>query len=108
MTAKAIDTGQSIEHTPSADVAPGEVVVAGTLVGVAPTKIQADSTGDLYVQGKFQMPAKSTDTWGVGASVYWDAAEGELTSTSEDNTLAGRAAVAKTNGQTTNEILLNR
>ncbi len=43
----------------------------------------------------------SATTFAAGATVYWDAAAKQITTTSAGNTLAGTAARAKTSGQLT-------
>lgn len=48
--------------------------------------------------------APSASTWSAGASVYWDNTNKVFTATSSGNTYAGKAIVAKTNGQLTNKL----
>ena len=43
--------GNAIDHTPTADVAAGDVVVQGDLIGVAKTPIPANTLGALAVVG---------------------------------------------------------
>jgi predicted RecA/RadA family phage recombinase len=78
---------------------------AGVVQGMAPVKV-----GQRYnaiAEGRFEVVAKSTDTFAADALVYWDATNKEATSTSTSNKVIGRADKAKTSGQTTVVVLLN-
>ncbi|MCG3128265.1 MAG: hypothetical protein CHACPFDD_03142 [Phycisphaerae bacterium] len=69
-----VHEGASIDYTPGADVAAGDVVVRGELVGVAKTPIAANALGSLAVAGVFDF-AKAAGggvTFAVGALAYWD------------------------------------
>lgn len=69
-----IQEGDAIDHTPGADVAAGDVVVQGELVGVAVRDIQANALGALAVAGVFDFPkeAGAAVTFSTGDNVYWD------------------------------------
>ncbi len=72
-----VHDGSSIDYTPGADVAAGDVVVQGDLVGVAKTPIAANALGALAVTGVFDLP-KTTgvgEAIAAGAEVYWDEAD---------------------------------
>lgn len=76
MQAQFVHDGGAIDYTPGADVAAGDVVVQGNLVGVARTPLAANQPGSLAVRGVFDF-AKAGGagvTFAVGALVYWDAA----------------------------------
>ncbi|GIW55554.1 MAG: hypothetical protein KatS3mg082_1958 [Nitrospiraceae bacterium] len=69
-----VHEGASIDYTPAADVAAGDVVVQGDLVGVAKLDIKAGKLGALAVEGVFDF-AKATGVGtaiAAGAIVYWD------------------------------------
>lgn len=72
--ARFIHDGKSIDHTPSTDVASGDVVVQNALVGIAKLDIPANTLGALAVTGVFDLPkpAGSGVDFGVGESVWWD------------------------------------
>ena len=55
MQATFIQFGDSIDYTPGANVAAGDVVVQGTLVGAARTSIAASVLGSLAVRGVFDV-----------------------------------------------------
>lgn len=91
-----VQDGGSIDYTPGADVAAGAVVVQNDLVGVAKRPIAANTPGSLAVQGIFDFP-KSTaggSAIGAGASVYWNAAGQQATTTASGNKLIGKTVKA--------------
>jgi len=91
-----IQEGASIDHTPAADVAAGEVVVQGDLVGVAKQPIPANQLGALAVQGVFDV-AKATGagtSLAAGTTVYWDDAANVATATAAGNKLLGKVVKA--------------
>ena len=61
MDARYVQRGDAIDHTPAADVAAGDVVVIGKIVGVAKLDIKAGELGALTA-------------FAAGAEVGWDAA----------------------------------
>jgi len=76
-----VHQGASIDYTPGADVAAGDVVVQGELVGVAKLDIAANTLGALAVQGVFDFPKSTAASSGIptGSIVYWDAAAKQAT-----------------------------
>jgi predicted RecA/RadA family phage recombinase len=94
-----------IEHTPVAAVAAGAVVVVGTIVAVATHAIAAGKRGTLdpMFQGTFP---KGSGEITAGAVVYWDADPGVMTTTSTDNTLAGKCVKTAASAATEVEVVL--
>lgn len=97
-----IQDGGSIDHTPGSAVAAGDVVVQGTLVGVARTPIASGVLGSLALRGVFDV-AKAAVAFTAGAAVYWDAdgnpvggtaGTGAATTTRTGNTFMGFALAA--------------
>ncbi|MCK6485458.1 MAG: DUF2190 family protein [Phycisphaerae bacterium] len=75
MRARFVQRGGVIEYIPAYDVAAGEVIVQGELVGVARRDIRADTPGPLTIAGIFDIP-KSTGVGTeirTGTKVYWNA-----------------------------------
>ena len=70
-----VHDGNAIDYTPGADVAAGDVVVQGDLVGVAKTPIAANALGALAVTGVFDFPKATGGGTAItsGSQVYWDA-----------------------------------
>jgi predicted RecA/RadA family phage recombinase len=70
--ARFIQVGESIDYTPSSAVAAGQVVVQGSMVGVAKVPIEANRLGALSVKGVFDV-VKANEQQSLGAALYWDA-----------------------------------
>ncbi len=70
-----VQDGESIDYTPGSDVASGQVVVQGDLVGVAKRPIAANEPGSLAIVGVFDFAKEAGGgvTFAVGAVAYWDA-----------------------------------
>ena len=97
-----IQDGKSIDYTPGADVAAGDVVVQGSLVGIAKTPIAANALGALAITGVFDAVKDSSDI-ALGASLFWDAdgdpvggdaGTGAVSTTRTSNTFCGFALAA--------------
>lgn len=69
-----IQSGDAIDHTPGADVAVGQVVVLGDLIGIAKTAIAANQLGALAVEGVFDVAKEggAAVTFALGDFAYWD------------------------------------
>ncbi len=70
--ARFIQDGNSIDYTPGADVTAGDVIVQGSLIGVAKVDIPANKLGALAVRGVFDV-VKANEQQALGAALYWDA-----------------------------------
>jgi predicted RecA/RadA family phage recombinase len=71
MPAMYVQKGSSIDYTPAANVASGDVIVQGDLVGVAVRPIEANTLGSLAVAGVFDFP-KAAGAITAGARLFWD------------------------------------
>jgi predicted RecA/RadA family phage recombinase len=105
MKAIRLDAGQLIDYTPPANVAAGDVVVQGGLVGIAATPISANTPGSLAVTGEFDI-LKAAVVITAGALVYWDAAAQVATNVVATNTLMGRAVRLAALGDARVRVLL--
>ena len=98
MAVKFVQRGDAVDYTPDADVASGDVVVQGDLVGVAKLDIKAGVLGALAVSGVFDFPKDTGSATAIaaGAKVYWDAVN-EVATTDADggtNKLIGKVVAA--------------
>jgi predicted RecA/RadA family phage recombinase len=100
-----VHEGQSIDYTPSADVAAGEVVVQGKLVGVARIAIEANKLGALAVEGVYDV-TKDSSTVEAGDPVYWDAVAKKATTTVAGNAYMGLAIKDAASGAATVRVKL--
>lgn len=101
-----LHSGDVIDFTPNAAVAAGSVVVQGTQIGITKVAVPANTLGTLHVQGVFDINCASATTFSAGALLYWNAGTSLITTTNTD-VLIGRAAVAKTAGQTKARVRIN-
>jgi predicted RecA/RadA family phage recombinase len=108
--AKYVQDDETIDYTPSADVAAGAVVVQGDLIGVAKRPITANTLGALAVEGTYDFPKATTTGSGiaVGTSVYWDAANSVATATASTNKLLGKVTMAAADADTTVRVRLHQ
>jgi len=109
-TATFVQEGGAVDYTPSADVAAGDVVVQGDLVGVAARPIAANTLGALAVGGVFEFP-KATGTGkaiAAGKKVYWDATNKQATETSSGNTFLGKTVAAVGDSDATVRVRLSQ
>lgn len=116
MATNYVQEGRLIDYTPSAAVKSGQVVVIGSVVGVAVADIAASAAGAVCIEGVFEIP-KATGAITAGAVVYWDADgdpiggtadSGAATATSTDNTKMGYAIAAAASGDATVKVKLER
>ncbi len=105
-----VHEGASIDYTPAADVAAGDVVVQGDLVGVAKLDIKAGKLGALAVEGVFDF-TKATGVGtaiGVGTLVYWNDTTHQATTTATGNKLIGKCVRAASDNNATVRVKLSQ
>jgi predicted RecA/RadA family phage recombinase len=109
-TAFFVSEGNTIDYTPSANVAAGDVVVQGELVGIAKTPIAANAPGSLAVKGIFDLP-KATGAGSaiaVGIQAYWDATNKVVTATATGNKFLGKTVKAAADADTNVRVRLSQ
>ena len=105
-----VHEGASIDYTPTADVAAGDVVVQSDLFGVAKLDIKADKLGALAVTGVFDVP-KATGAGSAiaaGAKVWWDAAVKQATTVALAQGYLGKAVKAAADADATVRVRLSQ
>ena len=75
MDARYVQRGDAIDHTPMADVAAGDMVVLGKLVGVAKLDIKAGELGALALTGVYEVAKAEGVAFAQGTEVGWSASE---------------------------------
>lgn len=88
MKAVYVQRGESIDYTPLADTAAGEVIIANSLVGITKLPILANTLGSVATTGIYEVvktleeveAADKANVFSSGAIVYWDAANANATS----------------------------
>lgn len=103
-----VHEGASIDYTPAADVAAGEVVVQGDLVGVAKLDIKANKLGALAVEGVFDFTKAAGVALAAGAITYWDDAANAATNVAAGNKQLGKAVRAAAAGDATARVKLSQ
>jgi predicted RecA/RadA family phage recombinase len=93
MKARFYQDGKTIDYTPTADLAAGDVVVLGKIIGIAQTDVPANTLAGLDIEGVFEFVKKANDVVTAGALIYWDADNKVATVTSGD-TIVGIAVEA--------------
>lgn len=103
MIATFVQKGEGVEFIPAADVAVGDVVVVGELVGIAQGAVKAGETGTMAVDGVYELP-KATGggtALAAGVKVNWDATAKVVT------TAAGGGGANKFVGKTLSAVGVN-
>ena len=77
MKARYVQRGESIDFTPTSDVAAGDIVKLGNLVGVAKLDIKAGELGALALCGVYEI-ATNGSAVEAGAVVFVDPATGKV------------------------------
>ena len=103
--ASYVQDGDVLDYTPSSAVAAGDVVVIGSLVGVAPRAIAANAVGALAVEGVFEIPCATGATGAQGSAISYYAVSGVAHAST--GTAAGKLAKARLVGDTSVHVLLN-
>jgi predicted RecA/RadA family phage recombinase len=103
-----VQDDETIDYTPSSNVAVGDVIVQGDLVGVARKPIPANTLGALAVEGVFSFPKATGAGSGMaaGTSVYWDATNTVVTATATGHKLVGKTTAACADADTTVRVRL--
>lgn len=102
-----LQPGDAISVAAPAAVKSGDLVVVGSLFGVAAT--DADEGADVVINtsGIFTLPKVSAQAWTAGAKIYWVAADGEATTTASTNLFIGHAVAAADNPSATGKVRLS-
>jgi len=104
--ASYVAKGDVLEYTPAAAVSAGDVVVIGSLVGVAPVAIAANKLGSLAVDGVFSLPCATGATGAQGSAINWYATSGVAHAST--GVAAGKLAKARLTDDTSVHVILNK
>jgi predicted RecA/RadA family phage recombinase len=109
-------SGDVIDYTPGSAVTGGDVIVLGSVVGIATQDIAANAKGSLALEGVFKVP-KITGVNAVGTLIYWDptgnpvngtAGSGAATSTAGSLKQLGYVAEASLSADETVKVVLSK
>lgn len=103
-----VQEGKTLTITAPAAVSSGQLVVVGSIVGVAAFDAGLDADVEVVTQGVFELPKINTDVIAQGDKLYWDAGQSKLTKTAGTGSkpMVGVATAAAGNGVTTVNCLL--
>ena len=98
--------GHEIKHTPTSNVAGGDVVEIGSIPMVAHSAITANTEGTVACEGVFDVP-KTADVFTVGDSVYWNSSETDLGSNTgaADNSTGNLMGLCTANANATATVV---
>ena len=107
-----VQKGDSIDYVATADLAVGDVVVQGDLVGVVNRDAKSGELASLATKGVFDFPKNTTagTAFGAGVKGYWDAVNKKavLVDGGGANKYIGKATLACPDAATTVRIRLDQ
>lgn len=103
MKARYIQRGESIDFVPTADVAAGDILKLGKLIGIAKLDIKTGELGSLALVGVYEITKVGLAEFAQGALVAYDFENGFATTAeiSPDSTPIGHAVSAAGRSDTT-------
>ena len=107
MAKNFVQRGENITVLAAAATASGDLVVMGSLFGVALHDAAANEELTLKTGNVWEFPKTSADTPTVGAAAYWDGDVSEMTTVATDNTWVGVFVEATVAGDTVCRVRLN-
>lgn len=103
-----VQRGETITlNIPAGGLAAGEAYLKNSLFGVATVGGPEGREDEFLTVGVFDLPKAAGDTPAVGAKLYWDTAEKNLTTTATGNTRTGVCIKAADANATTVHIRLD-
>ena len=106
MKAVFVQRGESVDFTPSRDVAAGEVLVFGGLPGVVKTATKAGSLGALALAGVYDVE-KDGLAVAAGDRLFWDGTRKLATPAAADGVFLGLAAASSPASAPRARVILN-
>lgn len=106
MAKNFIQPGKVIDYTAGADITSGSAIVIGVLLAVALGNIANGETGDVQIEGVFELPKLSTAVITAGASLIWDVSASKfIIASAATGDLAGCAVAIAAAGNGTTTVL---
>jgi predicted RecA/RadA family phage recombinase len=104
-----IQPGNVIDFVAAAALESGDPVLIGSRLGVCVADVASGSTGAAQIDGVFELPATTGETWTQGDDVYWNSSTSKLTTAGTGSTKrVAFAWLAKTSASTTGKVKLDR
>lgn len=94
-----VQKGETLTIPAPEDIVSGQIVAVGGLIGVAAGDAANGENFDLVTEGVFALPKVSTDAVTIGATLYFDASAGVVTTDADSgaNSRIGLAVTAAGN-----------
>lgn len=89
-----VQPGGSLTIPAPADLASGDVVITGAIIGIAAGAATTGESVDVVTMGVFELSKVAANNFALGAAVYWDSTAGLATTTASGNTKVGVAVAA--------------
>lgn len=103
-----VQSGDYLTIAAPGPVASGDVVVRGSLVGVAvAAAAAANDPVTVCLVGVYNLPKASAQAWTAGAKIYWDGANKRATTTATGNVLIGVAVADAGASDSNGKVRLN-
>ena len=107
MSTNFIEKGEVLNYTAATkDIASGELIIIGSIAGVAKTDIAVGETGSVHITGVYSLP-KAADSITQGSKVYWNTTHKNATTNKTDATLIGIATNNTISSDEFIHVLLN-
>lgn len=103
------EPGDVIPFVASSAHASGDAVLIGSCLGVCNGDVASGATGQAELEGVYELPATTGETWTQGADVYWNASTSKLTTAGTGSTKrVAFAWLPKASTDTTAQVKLDR
>lgn len=106
MSTNFIKQGEVLNYTSSKNILSGDLVIIGTIAGVAKTDIAVGEMGAIHITGVYSLP-KSNEAITQGAKVYWSNKNQNVTTSKQENVPIGVAANNTITSESQVHVLLN-
>lgn len=112
MATNYVQEGDVLQHVATATTLSGDVVVIGSLLGVALSDAAIGETVSVSIEGVWTLPKVTTAVMAAGSTITWDVSLGKCddsaaTAAAGDLTLGCVAVNGAINGDTTVDVLIN-
>lgn len=114
MATNYVQPGDQLTITAGADISSGDVVVVGSLLGIAAVDIKSGATGTVSLQGVYTCPKVAGNAWTVGQALVWDVSESKFDTAAavslDTGDVSGNAVAFTAAGSTaaTGQVAINR
>jgi predicted RecA/RadA family phage recombinase len=102
-----IQRGETLTLIAPAAVVSGQIVVVGSIVGVATTSAGSGASVECQLEGVFDLPKVTATAINAGDRAYWDSTHGYVTTTASGNTRIGAAVLGALSSATTVRVRLD-